>query len=370
MFRAFALSVVIVVLAGLPRLEADEPAAKKPADTEPPRLGLEKGLVNVVPANMFRSVQIVRDLAEYNILNLRPRETEAWIVAEIVPGGLSGALHNQGAYIQAETGKVIDSGIRPRLVTLVGGQWKRLELLSGEAPAEGRFEWKEPYVDNSFDRHFNIYDQFSVFTGPKNNGTVICQFFKDRAGAAKFSSVTSIPDDWKTFVKPAYAYHVRHSAEFADSDLNGLRKMASGDNPFIALTAIRHLLGKTTTEEEFDQLADLARSLPKFRQAVLTYLLLKKNDDPSLDAILKAISRSKTAAELPGLALGMESWAASRGRGTLFMDPGATKNLREKVIEKWQGFDPSTDDVEDWKSWRKILVTPGVQEGKSIQVKK
>lgn len=93
---------------------------------------------------------------------------------------------------------------------LLGGQWKRLELLSGEAPLEGRFEWQEPYVEHSFDRGFNIYDMYSIFAGKNNNGTVICQFAADRKGAEQFSSITAIPDGWETFVKAAYQFHGRH----------------------------------------------------------------------------------------------------------------------------------------------------------------
>ncbi|MCZ6665220.1 MAG: hypothetical protein O7B81_07940, partial [Gammaproteobacteria bacterium] len=79
------------------------------------------------------------------------------------------------------------------------------------------------------------------------------------------------------------------------------------------------------------------------------------------------ISRSKTAAELIGMALGMESWTASQGRRSFLFNPGPTRNLRDKVIERWKSFDPSTADDKPWKSWHKILVAPGIQEGKSKQ---
>lgn len=359
MWRALSLSIAITFLVCLLQLKAADPPATPSADADKPRPIPETELVlDEIPMDVFRSVRIVRDLAQFDVLSLRPQGTEAWIVARIQPGGLSGAGHLQGGYIKAETGEFVDKGARP--VILIGGQWKRLELLSGEAPLEGRFEWKEPHVERAFDRRFNIYDTYSVFSGKGNDGTVICRFFADRKGAEQFSSVTAIPDGWERFVKAALAYHVRHAADVADNDLNRLRKMATDDNPFIALTAIRHILvlGRTTTDEEIDRLADLARSLPKFRQAVLTFWLLKPKDDDSRDTLLKAISRTKNTAELTGMALGIESWKASQPQPFALSHRESTRSLLDTVVERWRSFNPSTAEDEDLKIWRRILIAP------------
>jgi hypothetical protein len=115
---------------------------------------------------------------------------------------------------------------------------------------------------------------------------------------------------------------VLHSADLAENDLNELRKLATGENPFVALTAIRQLLSRSSTEEEADQLVDLARSLPTFRQAVLTFWLVKRNDDNARDIVARAINRTKSAGELRGIALGLESWIASHGRDTFLFEPG------------------------------------------------
>jgi hypothetical protein len=361
MFRAL-LSVAIAFLASQTQLEAaDPPATPSPNATQAQAAPVTELVEEVT--SLYRSVRIVRDLAEFNILNLRPQETGAWMVAEIRPGGSSGGLYMQGGYLKAETGEFVDNGIRPSLVVQVGGQWKRLDLLSGDAPREGRFQWKEPHVERSFDRSFSIYDYYGVFTAANAKAAVICQFFADNTGAQQFASATSIPDDWATYVKPAYEYHAQHSADFANRDLHELGKLADGENPFIALIAIRHIVSRTTTEEENDQLVDLARSLPKFRQAVLTFWVLKRNDDNARDIVLKAIGRSKNAAELTGIALGIESWTASQGR--TIPDRKPILNLRDKVTEKWQSFDPSPADDEPWKSWQRILAAPGIQESKS-----
>ncbi len=386
MTRTLSLSVAIALLAGLPQLQAGDPPPAPPPDAKKPQSGPAADPALQATADRFRSVQIVRDLAAFNILNLSSQKEGAWMVAGIHSSGST--AYNQGYYIEAETGKVIDRGIRPAVVTKVWGQWKRMELLSGQTPREGRYLWNEPYGKYDFDRSKSIYDLGSVFAG--YDLTVICQFFEKKSGAEQFSSVTAIPDDWQTFVKPACEYHVRHGADFADSDLNGLRKAASGENPFIALTAIRHLVSRTTTAEETDQLVDLACSLPKFRQAVLTFWLLKRNtdnahdinkrypnnsdalerlkrlkenDENTLDLVLKAVSRAKNTSELTGMALGIESWTATQGR--MVGDSGM--NLIHKVLERWQSFDRSTAAEEPWKSWEKIVIAPGIPEGKSTQ---
>jgi hypothetical protein len=385
MTRTLSLSAVIAFLAVLPQLRAGDPPSGPSPAAEKPRPAPAADAALKATADRFRSVRIVRDLAAFNILNLSSQKEGAWMVAGI--HSARSDAYNQGYYIEAETGKVIDRGIRPAVVMQVGGQWKRLESLSGEAPREGRYRWQYPYRELSWDRSVSLYDWGSVFEGP--DVTVICRFFEKKSGAEQFLSATAIPDDWKTFVQPAYEHHVRHWADFADSDLNGLRKTASGENPFIALTAIRHLLSRTTTAEERDRLVDLAHSLPKYRQAVLTHWLLKRNaddardilrlhsnpedalpklkrnDDQVRDILLKAIGRSKNAAALPGMALGIESWTATQGRDTSFMKPAM--HLREKLVERWRSFERSTAAEEPWKSWEKILIAPGVPEGKSTQ---
>ncbi len=389
MTRILSLSVAIAFLAGLPQLQAGDPPSAPPPDAKKPQPAAAADAALKATADRFRSVWIVRDLAAFNILSLSSQKDGAWMVAGMYDGGSNS--HNQGYYIETETGKVIDRGIRPAVVLQVWGKWKRIELLSGEAPPEGRYQWKEPDRSGiSFDRSKSIYDYSPVFAGP--DLTMVCRYFEKKSGAEQFSPVTTIPDDWKTFVKPAYEYHVQHWVDFADSDLNGLRKLASGENPFVALTAIRHLLGRTTTAEETDQLLDVARSLPKYRQAVLTFWLLKrnsdnardiikrypdnsdflerekrlkKNDENTLELVLKpvsrAISRAKSAAELTGMALGIESWTATQGR--MVGDSG--RDLIQKVLERWQSFDRSTA-----ASWEKILIAPGNPEGKSTQTNK
>jgi hypothetical protein len=359
MTRILSLSVAIALLAGLSQLQAVDPPAAPSPDAKKPQSAPATDPALKAVADRFRSVRIVRDLAAFDILNLSSQKEGAWMAAAIHSSGST--AYNQGHYIEAETGKVIDRGIRPAAVTRVWGQWKRLELLSGETPWEGRYLWNEPYETWGFDRSKSIYDFGSVFAG--YDVTVICQFFEKQSGAQQFSSVTAIPDDWQTYVKPAYEYHVLHGADFADSDLNELRKLASGENPFIALTAIRHLLSRTTTAEEIDRFVELARSLPKYRQAVLTFWLLKRNHDNARGIVLKAISRSKSANELPGMALGIESWTASQGRNPGISEP--FRNLRDKVLERWQSFERSTAAEEPGKAWEKIVIAPGTPEGKA-----
>jgi hypothetical protein len=340
-YRVLSQSVALALLVGLSQPEAAEPPAAPSADAAEADAVPEINLAAKDVTPLFRAVRSIRDLAEFEILKLQPQETGAWIVAEIRPGGSSGGLYMQGGHIKAETGEFVDNGVRPSVVVQVGGQWKRLDLLSGETPPEGRFQWHEPHIERSFDRSFSIYDYYSVFTAANTKATVICQFFPTKSGAQQFASVTVIPDEWAAFVKPAYEYHVRHSADFAESDLQGLRKLASGENPFIALTALRQLLSRSTTAEEFDQLADLACSLPSYRQALLTYWLLKKNDGHARDMVTQAVSRTKSAAELRGLALGLQSWTATQGRMAFLSDPGSPGNLRETLLEKRRSFEAS-----------------------------
>ncbi|HTU20680.1 MAG TPA: hypothetical protein VMG10_21650 [Gemmataceae bacterium] len=318
------LSFTIAALTSVPLLNAAEPAPNASADTKTSR-PMPKTFGKMAVADFTRVWQrarIVKDLAAFDLSKLSSKTTGAWIVARIRPGGLSGALYG------------------PRNVITVGGQWKLIELLSGKAPREGRYQWEYPYINHSWDRDWSILDYGSVFEG--SGGAVICQFFEKKTGIEQFSSVTQIPDGWKSFVKPAHQYYVKHTADFAGDDLKKLKKLALGDNPFIGLEAIRHILDRKTAAQDMDMFVELAHSLPKYRQAVLISRLLKRNDDTSRTIVLKAISQANNSGELTGLALGIYIWDSSHG--WCLGSPPAHK-MFNKLRERWQSFDPSAADT-------------------------
>ena len=331
MTRVLSLSVAIAVFASHSQLKAAEPATTASADTKtsrpmPNTIG-KRAVADLT--KVWHCARIVKDLAAFDLSKLSSKTTGAWIVASIRPGGLSGALYG------------------PRNVITVGGQWKLIELLSGKAPREGRYQWEYPHINHDWDRNWSLLDYGSVFEG--GGGAVICQFFEKKTGAEQFSSVTQVPDGWKIFVKPAHQYYVKNTADFTGDDLKKLKKLALGDNPFIGLEAVRHILDRKTATQDMDMFVELAHSLPKYRQAVLISRLLKRNDDKSRTIVLKAISQAKNSGELTGMALGIYFWDDSKGR---HMGSATARKLFDKLRERWQSFDPS---IADDKSWNELL---------------
>jgi hypothetical protein len=124
-----------------------------------------------------------------------------------------------------------------------------------------------------------------------------------------------------------------------------LKVLALGDNPFVGLEAIRHILDGKTAAQDRDMFVELARSLPKHRQAVLISRLLKRNDDKSRTIVLKAIGQAKNSGELAGMALGIYIWDLSHGRG---MGSATAHKMFDKLKERWQSFDPSAVDAKWW----------------------
>src|SRR5262245_57135187 len=123
MHRVLSQSVLaIAILFGLHELQADEPPAAPSQDANKPKRATDADPVLKAAARRCRCVWIVMDLAALNIVNLTSQKEGAWMVAGIHEGGSS--LYSQGAYIEAETGKVIDRGIRPVSVLKVWGKWK------------------------------------------------------------------------------------------------------------------------------------------------------------------------------------------------------------------------------------------------------
>jgi hypothetical protein len=352
MIKAVLLSAAIGLMASLSQLKATEPPATASADGKDSQSTPNADTRIPDMTNVWRDVRIVTELAAFDISKLARSPRDAWIVARIRPSESSGTAYAQGVHIEAETGRVIDSGIRPSVVIKVNGKWKLIELLSGEAPREGAFQWTEP-PPNPFD--LNRIDMYApVFKGKNNDGTVICHFFADKSGAEQFANVTSIPDGWEIFVKPAYEYYREHAADFADDNLSELRKEALSDNPLIGLTAIRHIVEKAGEAENTDAYVDLARSLPKYRQAVFIVQLLKSNDEKSRDIVSKAVGQVNNASELPGMALGLYCSLALRPHVK------SEREMLDKLREKWKSFDPRAADE---MSLNRLLLAPGVQQG-------
>jgi hypothetical protein len=354
--QAVCLSVAIAFLAGVSQINAAEPPAAPSAEEKGSRSTTNADRQVQDSVQCLRYARIVRDLAAFDLSTLSTPQTGAWIVARIHPGERSGAAYVQGLYIEAETGRVIDRGIRPVVVNRVHGKWELIDVMSGHAPRGGTYQWTRPQRHNHFDRNFSLLDSFSAFeAGPTNRWTVICQFLEKNTGAAQFASVTMIPDEWETFVKPAREYYVQHAADFGDKDLNTLREMALSDNPLIGLTAIRRILDKKAANEDTDAFVDLVRSLPKYRQAVFIVGLLNSNDDDSRDIVSKAVGQAKNASELSGMALGLYCSLALRPH----TEP--EREMLDKLTERWKSLDPLTADE---NSLSRLVLAPGVQQGK------
>lgn len=346
MFKVIALSLACVagiLLPCLPKAEAKTQGGSREIDTAISGRHFDKDLTY----RFFRSVHIVRRLAEFDIATLKTREDGgAWIVAEIIPGGLSGGLY------------LPNEGAQP--LVQFGGQWKLLETIDGEGPpAEGRYQWKTPHVERSFDRSVGMHDGASVFVGEGSNPTVICQFFKESQGEQQFRAVTPIPDDWKALVKPALDSIDEISGVLAGDDADALRKLATGKNPFLAVSALRQLLAISKSAEERDKSLALLLTLPKFRQAQFTYWALKADDEDLRKRILAAIDHATTTEELSGIALGIESWTATLGRPV----PPFVRDFYVGVGNKWHNLDPSVPrDDSGYTIWWRFVTGPGNPE--------
>jgi len=181
------------------------------------------------------------------------------------PAAHSGSASVAGVFLNADTGRLVDSSGAPAdltghaLILRYEGSYDVLEVLSGPADSlPGRYEWTEPLSE--YQRGVppaGIYDPFA------RPGVVICRYNPAAAGAP-FDGVQLLPEGWQVYAAAA--------ATAAPPDAATARDWLSTPNDLLFARAARTLAGASQLTP---QLAAAARDQALgYRRAVLHYALL------------------------------------------------------------------------------------------------
>ena len=273
--------------------------------------------------DIYHDIQVIHDVATFNFDNIQQKPDQIWVIAEIVPSFISGALMAPGSYVQS--GKFI---VPPdtRLIVMIEGSAKRLEILAGNSEKESwEYQWEEKLRYRGR-RYF-----YSPF---KNGSVVICHFQKTSDKISKFIQAILIPSEWTEFVLPALQYQQENAELFKDEmtveKKDKLKNLLYHQNPFIAVAAYRVLAKTSALEVKF--LHEYLFSYTGIRQALFIFLFLKHESleikTQLVEKMGHTIEHEKIADSLTGLTVG-----AFAALITFFEVKPFVKSLRKQDFE-------------------------------------
>jgi hypothetical protein len=196
------------------------------------------------------------------------------------PAAHSGSASVAGVFLNAETGRLVDSSGAP--ADLAGhpqilryeGSYDVLEVLSGPADAlPGRYAWTEPLAED--ERGVTPAAIFDPFARP---AVVMCRYDPAAAGA---------PFDWVRLLPVGWQVHAAAAAPAAaQPDAATARSWLSAPNDLLFARGARALAGSGQLDP---QLAALARAQAHgYRRAVLHFVLLASAQRPAAVSALDA----------------------------------------------------------------------------------
>lgn len=195
------------------------------------------------------------------------------------PAEHSGSASVAGVYLDAATGRVVDSAGAP--ADLAGrpsilryeGSYVVLTVLSGPAQAlSGRYAWTEPLAVRR--RGLTPADVYDPFGRP---GVVVCRY-DPAAQGAPFDQVRLLPEGWQADVAAARAA--------AEPALPAARQWLTGPNDLLFARAASTLAGAGQLDR---RLVETVRGQANgYRRAVLHYLTLASARQPGQVSELEA----------------------------------------------------------------------------------
>ena len=169
------------------------------------------------------------------------------------------------------------------------------------------------------------------------------------AGAKQFDPVYAIPDNWATFVLPAFNFQQSHKALFDETKVvanaKQLTALLDDANPFNAVAAARLLAPQRGLGVPF-VLSTLANS-SGYTQAIFTYFVFK-NAHPIRqaaidDVLVQVIDKAPTSETLKWISLGVTTAQNDDGQ-SWFLLKNRVKALLLRVAQRQKTLGTKTPD--------------------------
>ncbi|PCE26122.1 hypothetical protein BWP39_16485 [Paraburkholderia acidicola] len=132
----------------------------------------------------------VHDTATLKLSDYRASNGSDWVVAAIEPASDSGTVQMPGAYINVDTGEIVQPADAHDVVVMKGA-WRTLATADSSVPSRADYSWTE--VPKQRIRIPTPDDFYSPF---KEGGTVVFQWEPSAEGKAQFSATRMIFPEW------------------------------------------------------------------------------------------------------------------------------------------------------------------------------
>lgn len=254
------------------------------ADAVPPDVRVEYVLITEARA--------VHDTATLKLPDYQTSSNgSGWVVAVIEPAKDSGTVQVPGAYVEGETGKIVQPA-GAQSVVVMKGAWRALAAADSSVPSRGDYSWSE--VPKQRIRIPAPDDFYSPF---KKGGTVIFQWEPSAEGKAQFGATRMIFPEWAQdaaeTLKSAPGIEAKlaelTNAKNASTQAEGL---LSGKNNLSSVLGLNALLQGPASGTLVAQMPTLLDAADPRKLSVLVYLCLAASgagDRPPLVAAINTL---------------------------------------------------------------------------------
>lgn len=190
---------------------------------------------------LMHEARAVHDVATLQLSDYRIQAGSSWIVATLAPAADSGAATIPGAYVEAETGQLVNVD-QHEPVVMKQGRWQAQAAGDAQAPTQGRYAWTEP-MDRPM-RKLAPEDLYSPFA---HGGTVLFQWRASDDGAPPRHAHLLFPE-WAPYAAQALRASAHLSQTLAEVGAAAparaeATQLVVGPNAVSATLAFRALLG-------------------------------------------------------------------------------------------------------------------------------
>jgi hypothetical protein len=249
----------------------------------------------------LHDARAVRDCAFFPLARLAAAVHGGWIVALMVPSSRSGSSRIQGAYIDGDTGRLVNpTGARPGLVK--EGGWRAIAAAEGQ-PRQGVYSWSEPL---GISRNLTEEDLYSPFA----HGGVILFRPGSEGPAHGFEDVSLVFPEWGGLIERAIAFartqpKLFQPGPWSPEDSKAAQELLRDPNEIIATMAFRGLVERRLMDAAL--MRATLEAAAGHRRAILIYAAMAFSPERSTpllaDEIVSVLATARAADELEPAAL-------------------------------------------------------------------
>lgn len=269
-------------------------------------LALMVAPLQVSQSDLYKQARSVHDISALPFESISKAAGQNWVVIRVTPQTNSGSATIPGAYIEAETGRVVIPSDSAAPVITKQGTWELIAALQkggSPIPRVGRYSWNEP-IDRK--RQTNPEDIYSPFT---NGGILFCRLNLNEKGAEQFQPCYLVPDEWQNDVIAAHEQAKRHPKSSMGPatrlQARRLAQMTADKNPILALHAFQSLIRDQQSDPK--TLGSILETSREQRRAVFIYVVVVNPTtviENTRNTLKRLIANSAKADELKPIALG------------------------------------------------------------------